>query len=368
MKLKRCLSLVLSFTLLIPILCVSTFAEDQTDRAISAIQDVIENISSEKEYYGFENVDLSSLWVGDIIPTYLVENNTLIPSTGMDYYPILDDAGTLISLAIVTSGSDKNFANISLELVSLINQQIENNSNERIALIFDREGAYYWNGTNLFLLTSYESNYKIMERSYVTNVPSEIFKSISTSKILKNRHMNLSERIHPLGFEDDSAYTDAPVKRQPSGSDWCWAGCMASIVRKVKGADYDYTCEEMAKLYTTDRKERATSQDIQRRLRDSFNMMVWIYETNDLTKLFENLCRDRASCARFKRSVGSHFVVIRGIDFGADTFSFMDPARRDSTYHVGHIANRSGDCGTLEFSSCTTCEKYTMVEYLYQQR
>ncbi|MGM9670551.1 MAG: C39 family peptidase [Oscillospiraceae bacterium] len=362
---KKLISVLISIGILMSI-SVNAFASTEAavpTTHVTAIKQVLESAASEKELYGFEGIYLSTTWISAEIPAYEVCDGSFSRIDNIAFYPIVNTFGQLISIAAVVSDAYGVSASISSELISVLNDCFAISTNPRIALLYDDEGVYCWNGVSAVFLKDGISGCAPY-RGRLSNVSETEFSCLETASIQKACQLNISNSIQPCGYEDEAAYVTAPVKRQPAGSYWCWAACMASVVQlEGKG---NYTCTAMANRYTTSTTATASMDIVKDRLSSGFGLSFTHIQTNYLTHVLNSLGRGHAVIGGFIASYDlGHMMVVRGIDFSANTFSVMDPGASGSNYHVGSIVNRSGQYGTLRYVSTASGSVYNMIEYLY---
>ena len=142
-RFKKIFSLILVVLMLIggiPALAANDIKMVTNDNDIvNAIEQVIESIYFEKEYYGFGESNLSELSIGTEIPNYEVINSNLVEINDISYYPILDKSGEIVSVAAIAYDGDYPKAYLSCDLVPALK---ESQTGQGIALVYDRQGAY----------------------------------------------------------------------------------------------------------------------------------------------------------------------------------------------------------------------------------
>lgn len=333
---------------------------DNMNATLNSIKTVIQSIASEKEYYGFKDVDLTSIWLGKEIPTYSAENGELVRIQDSSYYPILDADGNLISIADTTIDDGEIIAGISAEFVDTIWHYA---AGHEVALLYDAVGVSLWDGNVIRLANAKEM---IQDRDLIDDIAAEKFLEISTSDLSKSFSLNISCTIQPQGFEDSSIYLSAPVKRQDSDTLWCWAACMASMIQYETGENL--TTNYVAGLYTNSATATAQMSEVKSRFKD-FDLYYSSYGdgTNlvNVKIIWDSLYDDHPVWGGFTGAIGGHAVVIRGLDLSAATFSVMDPAASGSNYRAGQMSNVSGNYATLVLKDFSTNKSYSLVEYLY---
>lgn len=356
-------AIVLCVNLMVPAFALGKEEERQvSNEIVCAIEDVIGSIAFEKDKYGFLGVDLKKIQIGTMIPSYEVKDNTFVPLGGIEFYPIIDEFNTIVSMAAITKDQENGCrAYISSELVSKINKCRK--VDENISLIFDALGVYCWDGSTANMLEQNNIPNGMSGRTELATVPSAEYEEILTEQVSAICELSIDTNVLiPYGYDDEAAYVNAPVKRQPTGSAWCWAACMASIVQLERGKSY--TCESMAKLYTTDESEGASMDTIINRLKGTFNLTYKNCTNGDLVNILNTLGKGHVACGGFVYPGGAHVVIIRGIDFGGSVFSVMDPEERGSNYTSGQVLSY-GNYGTLTYVNVRYGITLTLKEFAY---
>ena len=316
----KVLSFLLTVSILSTLICIPVCAKQNEKSAVIAIQNAIQSIAFEKEHYGFSSVNLSDIWIGNSIPTYSVEDSTISKSDDLEYYPLLDTYGNLISMAIVKTENDEYYAFLAPELAITLNRFIKDVGQE-FALIFDRIGAYFWDGTAYSFINSNDQKNGIDSRTLITDVPQVEFEKIFVDSIEKESCLIISPVV---GYDNRSVYIDAPMVQQTS-SNGCWAACIASAVKHETGISY--TCRDIAYRCGVTEDQIAHSGEVWEWLQDVFGFP---YE------------RDRGSEGLDHVVLGGfnpgHMMIIRGVDYKMQTFSVMDPASSIyNMYRTGQI-------------------------------
>lgn len=351
------LSLLLCANLVTLSFAMDTNQEHVSIEDLDAIETVLKAIAHEKEYYGFDGVDLSKLQLGTKIPLYEVKANKIYPIETTTFYPILDEFGKIVVISAVAAVFGEGpKAYISSELIPTISKYPDNS---QIALIFDKIGVHCWDGNSTVLL---EENSIPSGRTELSEVQLSEYNSVVIKPISPQCNINIDDVPLPIGYGDEAAFVNAPVKRQPSKSNWCWAACMASIVQHETGTWY--SCSQMANIYTTDKEEGAYIEDVQDRL-SSFGLDYTMCSDGYLTDILNTLGHGHLVYSRFVDYRVSHAMIIRGIDFGSKTFSVMDPNASGDSYASGQISFSQGNYGTLTYVPLSYGFPLTMMAYLY---
>ncbi len=346
---KIFISMILAISLLSS-LVVPAFAANENsntvpDDVIEAIGRVVSTMAFEKENYGFADVDLSKIQIGDVIPTYTLLEDTGVQATQETFYSILDEFDNLIALAAVFSDEENGtYAFVSSELVPMLNSSIATDGN--VALVYDDRGVYCWNGTSATLLNYNNVIEGIEGRASLSDIPTAELSIVETNQVGATCELGLDlDAPSTIGYGDESAYVNAPVIRQPAGSNWCWAACMASIVKLEK--NLSYSCKTMANKYTTNTAEGASITTAKSRLLNDFSLAFALNSTNNLTPILNTLGKGHIVYGRFTVIGAGNTMIVRVINIDGGTFSYMDPEATGANYKTGEILNRSGSHGDL---------------------
>ena len=360
--------------LAVSLLCsfiVPAFTANENSTAVpddvkDAIELVVSTIAFEKESYGYADVNFSKIQIGEIIPTYtILDNREVQPSTEI-FYPILDEFDNLIALSIVcTDEENGTYAFLSSELISELNNYL--GSNENIALVYDDKGVYCWNGISATLLANNDIAGGIDGRSSLSDITTEELSVVKTNQIDAICPLKLNlDSPSTIANNDEYAYVSVPLKKQPSGSGWCWAACMASIIQFEKGGNY--TTADIGNKYSSGTSVTASSKEVQQWYKDYglyFSLHDDVRYQKNYVTILNILGRghpiDASFCLDFKYW---HGVVLRGINVDASSFSVMNPTT--GTYQTGKIEKSSAPEGMFVLYGATEKQRYILDKYLYK--
>ena len=238
---KRFISMLCAFSLAL-LLAVPISAANHSP----IVQDEILAINAVASDFDFESaspnpgyVDKTSLWIGEKIPTFEVQNNSLYPLS-ISFYPILNENGVIVAHAMTSTIEGFSMAGISCQLVSSLNDFAKENSNPEFALIYDRDSVYAWGNNEIVLLAKNDFPIGIETRSYIEDVPTTYYSDIELAQLTPATKLNGG--ISCYGEDDESAYVRVPAVKQTTDSN-CWAACMASILSVELGGNY--TCDDL---------------------------------------------------------------------------------------------------------------------------
>ena len=114
---------------------------------------ILASVEPEKENYGLEDIDFSSVEIGSEIPAYKVENGQLV-NANIRLIPFFFN-GEFVSLFYIANlPNGKIFVQLSNELVSTITENIDANP---LAIICDDVGGQIYSDCELILLGKAET-------------------------------------------------------------------------------------------------------------------------------------------------------------------------------------------------------------------
>ena len=148
---------------------------------VSAIEDVLQSIWFEKEWYGFANVDYGELCIGNEIPAYEITDNSIADLRDISYYPILNGDGDILCLAAIVYEGQIPLAYLSCDLVADLNLLLR--EKQQIALIYDRSGVYCWDGSDSTLLENNSLSMEIEYRDYIADIPETVLEKAVTDSV-----------------------------------------------------------------------------------------------------------------------------------------------------------------------------------------
>lgn len=353
---------------------------------VDAIECSLSSLSDEKELYGFENICLSELKIGSIIPTYEVYNNQLSPLGDITCYQLLDESNNVVSMAFVYEIEGDYCATISDSLLNSLNKYLKSSESNSYVLIYDSTGVSIWDGSQIVQVI--ENDLPLQYRSSLSDVSESDLAAIrldNAAYLIQPVNITVPETIGnedeaysqislssvgdpvPAGYDDEAAYTNPPFRHQPSGSNWCWAACMASMITHETGRNI--STQKIGDTYANGNE--AVGADIGF-VRDSFKDYDLYYSLNsrgskgnNLVSILNSLGNDHPVFAGTDNPLYAHAVVIRGINTGNKSISVMDPAVTKESYLSGNISSVSGNYGTITYVSPNTGKVVIVDEILY---
>lgn len=357
-KLNKILAFALTLALCIN-LCVPAFAaadDSVPEEHIKAIENALLGISPEKEVYGLGDVDFSNLWIGNEIPKYEFTNNGLCKIEEFLTYPILDENEKIVALANISRDNVETSASVSCELAEDLNTY-SNRDNTEICLVYDNTAVYCWDRETHTKLSEYYI--RIDNRDSASWDKLKQY-DISTCKVEKKEFISISERINPIGYDDESIYLTVDKILQPYGSAWCWAAGIACVVNYIR--DTDYRCRDIAKMYTENFNAGIYPEDFIKFLDRDFHILYSLidgsYGKVRTIPVFKSLQMGYPVIGFFNANDRNHAVIIRGVDFQSATFSLMNPITGD--YEVGSMTPVSSGNANFNFASTVAGVRWTM--------
>ena len=366
---SMCLVLSLVFSLSVSAFAVNVDADAQvSDDVVDAVNIVLSTMAGEKEDYGFDaDVDFMKLQIGNEVPAYQVENTSLNEIKDMDFYPIIDEYGDVVAIAKII---------IDNRILAFVDPTMSFNLNDiheesQISIIFDDIGSYCWDGTSAKLLG--ESGLFDVPENTLDSIPSSAYARMDTSSITVAQNLDSSSNsAMPAGYDDEVAYMEVSKVKKPSGSMWCWAACMASVVNTLKSGNY--TCEKMANIYTTNQQQGATSGQIRSRFLSNFGLRY-----SEIIPGVTVIRGDMVGYIGNKKPVFAVFIpdnvtnpiahstILRGFNNLNNTFSIMDPdVGKYVTGQIGFKGQKPDPIwGRLMYVQPNGSQEMKICEYMY---
>ena len=298
--------------------------------------------------------------VGSPIYSYSYDENVLREKSEVLLYPVFNADNEPVVWAVVLEFDKEKKVSFSSECIDIISS-VSCRESSKIALVYSENQLYSWNGERLQKYGTFSGSSKSKNDINIQGLSalSEIkLQSVSL------RHRVDINRAATRGESDYSAYVNPPIIKQPTNSGWCWAASMASIVNHEKGLHHSSI--SMANLYNAGFYDGANIGTVKSRLQVSFNIYTNLVNNNYLVHLLNSMGNGHPCYAQFTSNSGDHAVVIRGINFDAQTVSLMNPAPQyPASYYQGSIWNLYGNTGVVRYFSISSGEPYIMIAYLY---
>lgn len=361
---KRFISMLCAFSLAL-LLAVPISAANHSPIA----QDDVLAISTVARDFDFESafpisgyVDISSLWIGERIPTFEARNNSLYPLS-ISFYPILNESGVIIAHAMTSTVEGSSMSSISCQLVNSLNDFAKENFNSEFALIYDRDAVYAWCENEIALLVKNDFPIDIENRSYIEDIPTTCYSDIELARLTPATRLDRGSSCY--GADDESAYVRVPTVKQTTSSN-CWAACMASILSVELGGNY--TCDDLNSLLPY--SNGATAAQVKTLFSTYFNINYNTFTASasdlsfNLVSILNKLGAGHPLFGGFDctTSADGHAMVIRGINLGSNTYSAMDPAT--ASYSSGTIRRLTPSTGALFYAIHSGGVIYYLSTYL----
>lgn len=348
---KRIFAYILCFSFLFQAFLLSvnadTITTEEMDLTVTisaeietAITKALGGIAPEKEYYGLANTAMDNLKIGSRIPAYVTTDvGTIVEFDEIEFYPIFDGQRNLKTMALVVCDEvEGTWACITSEWVDILKDYI---NVESIAVLYDKDGVYLLKASGVVLMQNNDIAGGVIGRTAIADVTASQFAVIETKMSRSVCSVDYEGQIEPMVFGSYSKYITVDIITQPSGSGWCWAACMASMVNHEKNKNYD--CEDVANFFTTNVNQGATVDEVKSRFSSKFglNYSKLYTETGQvMTNVVDSMRNNHPIYGAFnsQNDMIRHAMVIRGINFGTDTISLMDPAL-SSGYKSGSIVS-----------------------------
>lgn len=366
------LTFVVSLWMAIPVSATNAAETTSTSHLSQpALFDVLRYVETQKAQFGLENVDFSTLSIGNPIQTYEYTCNGL--QQLQPIYPILDGNRIVMIAQNTADGS----CQISTGLANKLNDSCPNS----IAIIYDCDGAYLFDGTVFTQI--YENTEPIQSRAALSDLTfsdnTGSFSLNSEATIFNSNTIILTDlnNASPLNYTSSvnrSIIYSCDVDFVPQiKSNVCWAACMACISNYVRNTSYTaanivnyiYTHE------TVNLKQGETSNNFTRELsdvasymRDDFYLSKYVFCTDYISTNFvlTSLQKDRPLIVNFypvnDLAATKHALVASGINVTSSYLTLMDP-------NYGFItASHNGSYFTYTSpTSSKTMRSYTFIYY-----
>lgn len=388
MKSKRYLSILIILSILFS-LCLPSYAAQENPPNIDAnIQEqmlrILTSVEPEKKNYGLENVDFSSVEIGNEIPAYKVQNGQLV-NADIQLFPLLSNKELVSLFYVANLPNGETYVQLSNELVSPITTYTDVNP---FAIVYDDNGAYVYTKSSLYFLGKREQSIYSDEDIIRHNdqFPSQVYlndesfddNSNNLVSCLTENDLYTIEVIPltidavlnvenfakslPSTYAATSAYLPVEIIKQPSGTNICWAIALTSIYNYAYKSSI--SVESMV-IHINGGVDRAMFiEDVFYRFAEVFRI-IWLHQYTDTISPDNVLAYLNAGYplyGAFKRpDNGGHAVVIRGISTTTKTFSVMNPNPTTSGYTAGTISSSN----IWTFISGYSGSLYTVYAYAF---
>lgn len=345
---------------------------------------VLSSIEFEKEEYGLENVDFSSVLIGEKIPTYEVQEGQLVEFPRLIFPLIAND--TMVSQIFAVQNESNGEWYIQLDN-TLVDETIKNVGSNSFAYIYDDYGVYTYSNGEIKLVGIAEdigdvneleqniegrhavenqaSNYSESNYNLINSLSENDFISINCSpvevKTVINVHSYL-EGIPTVYAGATSAYLPVQKIKQPINTNICWAIAITSIANYIYKTDHHYN--QIVQWFTLGVDKGQTIQQVISNFNQFFSAGYAVGGAHPAPKKIVNqLSAGYPVYGSFSSSNGSHAVVIRGCDKSNKTFSVMNPNPNTNSYTAGSISSTK----VWTFVSAYSKKTYTMANHGFHQ-
>lgn len=304
----------------------------------TALIDVLRYVETQKAQFGLENVNFSTLSIGNPIHTYEYINNGLRPLQPI--YPLR--SGERI-VAIAQSTADGN-CQISTNFAHKLNDSAA----DSVAIIYDANGAYLFDGTLFTRL--YENIEPIQSRETLSDLTS----SNSAVPFSLNSEVSIfnSNPIVLADLEDASPLNYTPsISRsviyscdvdfvQQTQTLTCWAASIACICNYIRCTTYtsSYVVNKVYSTYSITLDDDETSINFRRELSDVatymrgiFRLAKYAYCTDSFSTNYaiSSLQNDHPLILNFYPvndiTATKHAVVVSAANVTSSYLTLMDP-------------------------------------------
>jgi len=307
---KRFLCILLSMCMMFSFASYSVKAEgDDKEAVISAMIDIL----PVKELYGLENVDFSTLEMGNKINVYNYVENAFVFSRAA--YPIFG-GGELIAVLYEVGASQ-------FQLMDGIAEAIRVANCTDIAIVYARAGCYVFDGERFILIR--EARDQDTSKSIL---PVDI-STINTSSVSITNLSGVTEldlASVPAICSDESYSLNVPYVSQGNTEYMGWAAAIASVANYKNGTNYSYTDIAIARRGTAI-DAFVDTPDVATYLR--YYCPTYYMRNSNVTyaNIVSNLQSGHPVIGVFNKEVGLlQDTVIRG-NTSSGSLYVMDPAR-----------------------------------------
>ena len=338
---------------------------------------ILSAVESEKEYYGLENVNFSSIAIGNEILTYRVQNG-MLTNAGIRIFPVISDNELVSLFYVATLPNGELYIQLSNQLVAPLLEEAGDNP---VAIVYDDEGAYVYTdqelrflGSEVGALETVDDDVNISALNALQSSNALDYAHSLTAETMQDIEARAIEVCQTLDVSNVESQRQAAVANlppavslqvdiipQPTGTNICWAIAVTSIVNKVFNLNYTY--ETIVELFTFGQDIGRYIEDVFYRFNAVFNT-TWLYEYTTTINPLVALTYLNAGYplyGDFTQQNGAHAVVIRGINTYTRTFSVMNPNPTTSGYTAGTISNDNVWTFISEYSGTL----YTLRSYGY---
>lgn len=322
---------------------------------VQKTKDILCFISPEKELYGLGDVDFSTLYLGEKIPSYRVEDDGLVESEHL-YYPIISKNDWVATAIVSVTEAGESVVTVS----TVYNESTEDI--EAAALLFEDETAYVCSERGISgIVPSHNSTREMSE-----NVESRVEADLGTLEEKHDLQLDNSISLLDIGTQH---YLAVPLYTQPSGSTQCWAYCLKSML------EYLGTNATIAEIYEAAGVSTGLAADARRAtvVLDEYGHEYTAYMSQSMNwdslrvEIHDNNSPLFAGCelgVNDNNVVVGHAIVVRGFYVYQNVadkmgiISYMDPL-------VGrYLASSVDSYDTFIYTSSTDDEDYEIQDFI----
>lgn len=317
---------------------------------------VLASVEDEKEYYGLENIDFTSVSIGQEIPTFMIEKGEATVNN-VRIFPIVND-GEFVSLFFASKVADEWYVQLSDVLVEDIAEFV----NGIDAIIYSGDNVYIYVENTIVPLGDSEALYVndvdtvIASTNFLAPVISRSERLATPAMATLNVHDYINNCAEVYTTTPASSYLYVQIIQQPANTHICWAIALTSIYNYIFNQNeiYQNIVEQIS--YGEDRG--AYTEEVISAFNYHYNANYYYQYTTGIDSTFavQVLSAGYPLYGDFTRTGGAHAVTIRGANRTYNTFSVMNPNPGTSGYVAGTISSSN----TWTFISEYSGSLYTM--------
>lgn len=323
--------------------------DSKVDRIVTALNFIEET----KSTYGLDDVDFNDLELGSSITTYEYIDNT---------FEVLGEMVPIFSGdKIIASAFDVGDGNYSVE--TFLANEIDKMGFEDIAIVYDRDEVYLFNGSDFVLLKKSDICITVRDDIDLDSLKNKKHHIVTTnvnanSRIRLNLDTMQAKATVPPYVECDVEYvTQLPYDKL------CWAACVA-MVKNYKSGTSLTTPDVAKKYFGTVKNEAISGEKIQDCMKRLYGLDYTYRSTAPKENIIgSNLSEDWPVIGVFSWSVGTsngrHACVITLDNPFSYYISLLDPmyggvAATGSNGTFSYVDSSSGVTMTLTAGLCHT--------------
>lgn len=321
--------------------------ENGTIAQKEAICEAIQYVASDTTSYGFSEANFENLQIAAAIPAYEYKNGVF--NQIWEYYPIID-GNHIVALAI-------NVFDDKYTIETSLAKNIDQIGFSDIALIYDSQGVYLYNGYDVVLLGY--SGIIAPERDTMDLCSDDVaFSRISTADITKTMSLGYIENRDLLGPPNYYSCGVSYVPQAPY-SNLCWAATVACIKNCLSGTTLtagDVSMAYFETSYVVDSTASPSQVASFMQIIYSMSYTFGNYVPSD-SVLVTNISNGYPIYGSFAYSGGYHATTIYGVNAITGYISVMDPtygvatALRNGTTYT-YVNSYSGFTLSLSRAIC----------------